>query len=163
MGDDPYRPQQYVPGPDPDSDLPDVGSGPQFGADLFRLYRAGAQLLPHAAEVLAEATTVLDDCRAAMPSSGYAAGSPSVFEMITALEVVQGAIARTSTNTDLAGQALIEIADRYVRTDAEAAARFNDLTVKRLLPVRVADAARPERPAPLCVLPDVATVTEVSD
>ncbi|MEO9323156.1 hypothetical protein ABFT23_06665 [Nocardioides sp. C4-1] len=137
MSDDPLQPKTYDPAYDPHSPLPDVGSGPVFGAHLAVLYRAGVQLLPSAAAVLVGAARDLDAVAAPISRLGHGSGSAAVRDVLTALATAQDALVDTGRHTERAGEALVRIADGYVRTDAEARDRFDLLTVPEQLPERV--------------------------
>ena len=145
---DPRRPSDYAPEPDPRDDI-DVGTGRGFGVDLHRLYAAGTQHLPLVARNLALGARSIDGAADQSERLGSYSATPSARDAAEILRRAQDAIAVTSANTDRAADALLEIADRYVRTDRVARDVFS--FYNRLMPERVPfvpAAPRPPGPSP---------------
>lgn len=104
-----------------------TGAGRDLGASLFRLHLGGRIFFPEAARSYADLATALH------------ALTPSVESLATDLEhdvggsfneilrTVHLALSRTAINLDRAGTALVQIADRYSRTDEAAREEFDGL------------------------------------
>jgi hypothetical protein len=126
---DPYAPGWRPAYTGPNPALGDVGSGRGFGADLYQLYKAGRSELPAAAQKFAElAGTVhwTHQFSAALARNnwhGYRAHL--LWEQLR--DDLQRALANASLILDEAGRRLVETADRYSRTDEEAAVRMREL------------------------------------
>lgn len=123
MPDGPYDPDWRPTYTGPDEELGDVGSGPGFGADLYQLYYAGRVRLPEIAFRYYELTTALHDTQT---TSGAAFASlterqPAHQAWLDLRDELQEVFRRSSINFADTGKALVEIADRYSRTDADAA------------------------------------------
>lgn len=110
-----------------DSSLGDVGSGEDFGAALYELYRAGRNLLPELATVYSELTTEVDSVRGPMTSSFSLPnrGISLAHRLLMDLrDEVHLAFRQTSVRVHEVGDALVVIADMYAATDQEAADEF---------------------------------------
>jgi hypothetical protein len=99
----------------------------ELGASLFRLYLGGRTYVPEAANVYADTATALHSLTPAVES--LAAGlDHEVGETFTEMaRTVHLALSRTAINLDLAGTALVQIADRFSRTDEAARDEFERL------------------------------------
>lgn len=126
MGDtnDPYSPD-YAPEADGESALGDVGSGREFGADLYRLYFAGRVSLPDTATAYEEIANTVYNSRAPL-SYVISQGFTELSRVLSAQEDLNFGLARTSQNCHRAGIALVAIANEFARTDDDAAQRFNE-------------------------------------
>jgi hypothetical protein len=103
----------------------DIGTGAEFGADLFELYRAGQVNLPRVANLFAKAASGMHhlDPQLDAVAAGLCAGATA--ELRTLLRALQHASATTADRTNLAAEALVQIANDYVATDRAAAEEFN--------------------------------------
>ena len=123
---DPFAPGWRPAYTGPDPKLGDVGSGPGFGADLYQLYKAGRSLLPSAADVFAELARAVHHTHG--PSTALARNhwhgyrAHLLWEQLR--DDLQRALANASLILDEVGRRLVETADRYARTDQEAAAEM---------------------------------------
>lgn len=123
---DPFAPGWRPVYTGPDRELGDVGSSPGFGADLYQLYKAGRSLLPATAQVFTELAGTVHQTHgpsAALANHhwhGYRAHL--LWEQLR--DDLQRALANASLVLDEVGRRLVETADRYARTDQEAAARM---------------------------------------
>lgn len=129
-----------------DAQIGDVGSGREFGAHLFYLYRAGRNELPRIAGIYADLTARIHQITGSMegqfnlPGRGPNAAHQSLLELRAE---VQGVLRLTSLRMSEVGAALVTIADRYAATDQAAADEF-----ARLLSSQARDYRFPAREAP---------------
>lgn len=122
MGHDPQKPG-YQPEYTGETDDGDVGSGSTFGADLYALYAAGRVHLPEAALVYEQMTEQLHGLQPLMARCAEAAGL-NLGSLLEDRDTLQFAFRKTSLHLAEAGDALVRIADDYVRTDEAAAEEF---------------------------------------
>lgn len=129
MPEDPTMPG-YRPEYTGDShDLGPVGSGREFGANLYYLYRAGRNELPAVAEIYSECTWAVHDVtgylRALLdlPSRGLDSASLRLLEL---RDEVHYALRETAQCMEAVGEALVQTATDYVVTDEEAVAAFSE-------------------------------------
>jgi hypothetical protein len=148
---DPYDPGWRPNHTGPDESVGDVGTGPGFGADLYQLYRAGRLLLPEIAMRYYELATALQDTQGTSLAAFTAIGDrdPAHRVWIDVRDELQEVFRTSSINFRDTGEALVEIADRYARTDSEAADRMADLLDQnddqyQSEPLIVPDAPAPE-------------------
>jgi hypothetical protein len=123
MPEDPYDPDWRPSYTGPDESLGDVGSGPGFGADLYQLYYAGRVKLPEIAFRYYELTTGLHETQGT-GGAAFAKVSgrePAHLLWIGLRDELQEIFRESSINFDDTGEALVDIANRYSRTDDEAA------------------------------------------
>ena len=126
----------------------DVGSGADFGADLYRLHAAGRVHLPATASAYSGYT---DSIHQVTPYLGrmIEAGASALQPLVGVREALHVAFVKTSENCEAAGEALVAIADDYVRTDEAAADAFNDFRSDMTLPYnRQLDQPTPTVPEP---------------
>lgn len=126
--EDPYDPGFTPTYEGSDPQLGDVGSGHQFGADLYYLYRAGRLDMPRLAKRYSGFTSRVDErseeVRGQKSLVGWSGGSAvnAILDMAVDLQL---AFYRTTNNLTDCGTALVQIADRYAATDQAAAEEFN--------------------------------------
>jgi hypothetical protein len=151
-----------------DNSIGDVGSGEEFGADLFELYHAGRVLFPEIATRYSELTMrvhrqettlrVLFEVDGSVPERAH--------RMLLELrEELQHVLRQSSINIDESGRALVTIADSYAATDEQAAAemtrkldRYQDVFVHA--PTRVPTPPAPGDPQPAPTRPAVVDLAE---
>jgi hypothetical protein len=109
-----------------DTSLGNVGSGGDFGADLYYLYRAGRNELPQVARVYSHLTTVVHHTEPAMrtlfkTNVGINPAHMLIFELRANVHEV---LRQTCVRMGQVGDALVEIAALYAATDEEAAEAF---------------------------------------
>ncbi|UUZ60857.1 hypothetical protein [Nocardioides sp. B-3] len=123
MGDkqDPESPN-YFPSSDGGRDVGDVGSGDDFGADTYKLYLAGRVLIPTTANLYSENTNGIYDL--GTTAAGLASKHPALMSLSAIPERMHHALYRTSQSLHQTAEALVEIADDYVRTDEAARDEF---------------------------------------
>lgn len=145
-GNDPGSPDynpEYTGGND---NLGDVGSGREFGAHLFYLYRAGRVALPDIAQKYSDYTSEMHtDIGTVEPEIGLASptGARCLTEIMDLHAMLQMALRTTAVNTRDAGQALVDIAHMFAQTDEAAHAEYvRQLNDNRAL------LAEPARPIP---------------
>lgn len=128
------------------------GPGPEFGADLHRLYQLGRVRLPQISEAFAEASQVHWAARSAIQGFANRLESPIALTTLLAMQydlnyaAYAGAV-RCSTG----GEAVLAMVDDYVRTDAAALAEFERLMG---LPENSRQYEEPTGPAPVARHPD---------
>lgn len=124
----PHHPD-WIPGYTGDTSLGNVGTGREFGADLYQLYRAGRLMLPEVAGLYADLTTevhrVSGAARHLFEVDGYVEPAHSLLMHLRG--DLQDALRVTSVNIGETGRALVEIAAQFVATDQEAAEAFTKL------------------------------------
>ena len=119
---DPSSPD-YNPQYTGESDDGDVGSGSDFGADLYFLYYAGRVSMPEAAAVWSQASTTIHGVAPYVARMAATAGE--LDPLIGICETLQVGFVKTSDHLRQAAEAMVVIADDYVRTDEEAEENFN--------------------------------------
>lgn len=148
---DPYDPDWRPSYTGPDEKLGDVGSGGQFGVDLYHLYYAGRERLPKISLQYADMTTELHQTQAF--SRGEFTRPDGSFHPAHALwmelrDELQEILRETSVTFWATGEALVETANDYARTDEEASAAFakwlDDDEHRQVFPIT----ALPPQPAP---------------
>lgn len=102
-------------------------AGTDLGANLFRLYLGGLTYVPEAANAYADSAVALHALTPAVESlaTDLEHGVGATFTDI--IRTAHLALTRTAINLDRAGTALVQIADRYVRTDEAAREEFDRL------------------------------------
>jgi uncharacterized protein YukE len=101
--------------------------GRDLGASLFRLYLGGRTFLPEAANSYADLATALHALTPSIESLATELEHDVGGSFTEALRTVHLALTRTAINLDRAGTALVQIADRYSRTDEAAREEFDGL------------------------------------
>jgi hypothetical protein len=104
-----------------------TAAGTDLGANLFRLYLGGRTFIPEAANAYAEAALGLHALTPAVESLATDLEHEVGTSLTGIFETVHGALARTAINLDLAGTALVQVADRFSRTDEAAREEFDRL------------------------------------
>lgn len=146
---DPYS-DAYFPRTDPGSSLDGAGQyGGSFVSDLRWLYEMGRYHLPETAGLLADVAAGLARGWNDVGCYGASLLHAAFDELQGALAETREAAALTSKHCHLAGEALVVIADRYVRTDEEVATEFNRL----FEPGKLDDPPPYAPPRPLSELP----------
>ncbi len=122
---DPYSPH-YAPDAVPSRPgVAGVGSGADFGADLYALYRAGRVRFPEYAARYAELVNRLVDVAPMVQGVSADAGSPAALRTLVELtEELYFAMREMTTSLRDTGPALVRIADDYLATDEAARAEF---------------------------------------
>jgi hypothetical protein len=120
---DPYDPGWRPTYTGPNGNLGDVGSGPGFGADLYQLYYAGRVKLPDIAFRYYELTSGLHETQGTSIAAFAKVGGrePAHQLWMDLRDELQDVLRTSSINFADTGEALVDIADRYSRTDDEAA------------------------------------------
>lgn len=102
----------------------DYGSGTEFGGDLFALYTAGQLTIPatagHYSAAASQLHWIVGTFQGIASDLGHSAGDHVVANM----QDLSDAMRLTTDRLYVAGDALVEIADRYAQTDEGAAAEF---------------------------------------
>lgn len=142
---DPTSPT-YAPAFTGETDDGDVGSGQDFGTSLYLLYAAGRVHLPDTADAYARAASAIHDiepllARVVDYTGGY------LDKLLQVRDDLQVGFYKTSTHLSEAAEALVVIADDYVRTDEEAADSFTQWRT-RLAPPAERSALDAPTPAP---------------
>lgn len=101
-----------------------TAGGTDLGANLFRLYLGGRTYIPEAANAYADMALALHALTPAVESLAADLEHDVGASLTGILETVHGALSRTAVNLDLAGTALVQIADRFSRTDETAREEF---------------------------------------
>lgn len=129
---DPYHPdwQPEYTGPNPN--LGNVGSGEDFGTDLYQLYLAGRVHIPETAEQFNDLATAVHRTHAPSVRAFAVAGSYDRAHRLwmDLRDDLQEVFRETCLNMDAVGRALVAIADLYVQTDEEAVESFTGKLVK---------------------------------
>lgn len=100
-----------------------------MGANLYRLHVAGRTYLPAAANVYSDAATAVHAITPAVDALSGDLDHEVGEQIAEILSTVHLALARTAVNLDRAGTALVQIADRFSRTDQDARFEFDRLRV----------------------------------
>jgi len=120
---DRYQPPAY----DPD-DGRDVGTGSDFGADLWALYKAGRLHFPELAAFYSGVTTSTHDVKQRVDFLRASTGGEYALTLVDNLrDLLQVELRQTTLALIDTGEALVQIADDYAATDEEASARFRSL------------------------------------
>lgn len=107
-----------------------AGTGTDFGADLFALYRAGQVAFPELAIRYSNATSIAHEQQPILVSEQGrvgGAGASAVARMLGIHHDLQHALQQTSINLRDTGTALVQIADSFAATDAAAQEEFDRL------------------------------------
>jgi hypothetical protein len=104
-----------------------TAAGTDLGANLFRLYLGGSTYIPEAADAYADAGLALHALTPAVESLAADLEHEVGTSLTAILETAHRALSRTAINLDLAGTALVQIADRFSRTDEAAREEFDRL------------------------------------
>jgi len=107
-----------------------MSSGRQLGVDLYELWHAGQSLIPDVAAEFDAAYNGVNDgagdsfawYRGGGLGVGGSYGPHSDFQALA--QTLGGYLARTYNNLYYVGEALVEAANDFANTDAEAAAEF---------------------------------------
>lgn len=124
---DPYDPDYRPEYRGPDETLGDVGSGSRFGVDLYHLYYAGRQRLPHIADLYATMTEQVHRTQSysraefTRPNGGLHPAHALWMELRDELQEI---LRQSAINFWDTGVALVQTANDYARTDEEAARAF---------------------------------------
>ena len=111
-----------------DNSLGDVGSGQRLGTNLYYLYRAGRNELPEMAAVYAMLTTQIHGIAHEMRTQFNRPGlgmEPAHLRLLELRDETHDVLRQTCLRMQEVGTALVEIADGYASTDAEAAEEFS--------------------------------------
>jgi hypothetical protein len=120
---DRYRPPTYDP-----NDARDVGTGSDFGADLWALYKAGRLHFPELAAFYSGVTTSAHDVRQRVDFLRASTGGEYALTLVDNLrDLLQVELRQTTLALIDTGESLVQIADDYAATDEEANARFRRL------------------------------------
>lgn len=111
----------------------DVGSGAEFGADLFLLFRAGKIEMPAAATTYETLANNVDGNADTLAGIANELQHPAGFKKLEETRaILQYGLAKSSIHIDEAADALVQIATEYAATDDEAnqvfQQRLEDLT-----------------------------------
>lgn len=127
MAEDELTEPGYEPEYTGDNSLGDVGSGREFGANLYALYRAGRNELPGVASTYAGLVNSIHPVRGSMevqfdrPNLGMAQAHVRLLEL---REEVHDIFRQNCIRMLEVGQALVETADDYAATDQAATDEF---------------------------------------
>lgn len=120
---DRYQPPAYDA-----NDTRDVGTGSDFGADLWALYKAGRLHFPELAAFYSGVTTSAHDAKQRVDFLRVSTGGEYALTLVDNLrDLLQVELRRTALALVDTGEALVQIADDYAATDEEANARFRSL------------------------------------
>lgn len=126
---DPDRPGYQAPY-DP-SDPRDVGSGRDFGADLYDLFRAGRVYFPQTAIQFSGWTTSAHDFSQRVDFLNGSVGYEYTLSLVDQIRAdLHFALRETAVAMRDVGTALVQIATDYARTDEAASSEFNRLLTK---------------------------------
>lgn len=98
-----------------------------LGANLHRLYLAGRTYVPDAANVYSDASIAVHSITPAVDALSDDLEHEVGQQISEILSTVHLALARTAINLDRAGTALVQIAERFSRTDLAARDEFDRL------------------------------------
>ena len=106
----------------------DLGSGSRFGADVYELYEAGHVAFPDLAELYSHAATELHHVHGLLTGIARRLGRSGGWAVADQAEQVCDAARVTAHRLHRTGEALVELADDFRRTDDGAAHAFRRLT-----------------------------------
>jgi hypothetical protein len=149
---DPYSPD-YSPTADGGSTEGDPGSGQTFGADLYHLYYAGRVSLPDTAASYAGIGNDVYTVRGQIQGL-VDAGIFEVNRLLTVQQNLNDGFAKTAEHCEIAGQALVTMANDYARTDEDALQEFNRLLENPGNPVELERLDEPPIEVPDVQTPD---------
>lgn len=109
-----------------------VGTGRDFGADVFALYRAGRTSFPEVADDYATWTSATHDFEQRVTFlrsslEGLVGSDFALLQVERIRATLQAALGRTSTTMHEVGEALVETAADFAATDRLAMREFNRL------------------------------------
>ncbi len=119
----------------------------EIGVDLYTLWVAGAVLLPRTAEVCEDNNQDVHNTAFWQDTAfndDWGFPGPVSAPWIALRDAVQQVLSTTAINTDLAGHALVAIANNYANTDTAAGE-----TMHRLVDQYRNDGSLPQPPGPL--------------
>lgn len=123
MKDKPYQPPGYDP-----SDTRRVGHGSDFGVELFELLKAGRTSLPAFAALYSNLATVAHDLGPRIDFLRQSVGGEYALSLVDRLrEELQVSLRFHALALQDAGEALVQIAEDFASTDAEANETFRGL------------------------------------
>lgn len=109
------------------------GHGPEFGADIFALYRAGRIKLPAMASKYSSLTSSVHDFQQQLNFLGGSVGNERAFTSLESIrELLQYASRSTTQALEASGETLVAVADEFLRTDEEARDKFDHLMKENL-------------------------------
>lgn len=154
MGNDPYGSDYHPDDQGSRPDLGDVGSGNQFGLDLYALYRAGRVHFPEQAARFSGLASDAQYAGSSIQDVQSAAGYPPPLAKILDLrERLHNAIYQMTLSLKDIGPVLVHVADDYAATDEAARTAFNnqigsvaEAPQYTTPPVTVPDPPRPDEP-----------------
>lgn len=115
----------HSPGPSPD-----LGSGQRFGADVYELYEAGQVAFPELAAAYGQAASQLHYVTFLLQGIAGRLDHVGAWGVASQAEQVYDAAAATSRRLHLTGEALVQLADDFRRTDESAAEAFHHLVIE---------------------------------
>lgn len=124
MSNDPHSPDyvpRYTGAPG------DYGSGAELGADLYQLYYAGQLKIPTTAGQYAEAVTALHWASKTFADMAWDLPHPVGQRIKDQMYDLEEAMRISTNRLYAAGDALVDIADTYAKTDEAASTEFGRL------------------------------------
>jgi|GEM_PF-2239546 len=106
----------------------DLGSGTRFGADVYELYEAGRVAFPDLAELYSHAATELHHVHGLLRGIASRLSGSGGWAVAAQAEQAYDAARVTAHRLHRTGEALVELADDFRRTDDVAAQAFRRLT-----------------------------------
>lgn len=149
MSNNPYSPD-FDPGyTGPPSDG-SVGTGSDFGVDLFSLYEAGRIGFPESAKIFSQLSVGVFGIESDLRTEGYdnAGYQVAVSQLLELRQELEDALDATSSTLERTGEALVSIAAEYAATDREASDKFAELYRENLSEFPVASLPGGGRPVP---------------
>lgn len=126
MGQDPDHPG-YEARHDP-GDPRQVGSGKEFGADLYALYRAGRVHFPEKAILYSQLTSAVHDLEQRVEFLRSSVGGEYAVGLVESIRGdLHHALRQTAVAMRDTGTALVQISADYAATDLDATSEFNRL------------------------------------
>lgn len=112
----------------PDSTRPnEVNPDTYFAADLFSLFRAGKAYMPETANRFAESARAAHQLTPILDSLATTSGERAMRQLSALRENVHFALNRTAMNMNATGEALVDTAKEYARSDDAVLAEFRRL------------------------------------
>lgn len=118
---DPYG-RQYRPPLGGGREVGDVGSGEEFGGDIYRLYLSGRVFIPETANLYSTNTNAVQNLGATV--EGFVDADPAFAKLNRMVFTMHRALHRTTTSLHTTALTLVDIVDDYVRTDEAARDEF---------------------------------------
>jgi hypothetical protein len=110
------------------SDTRDVGTGTDFGADLYALYRAGRVYFPDAGIKFSGWASDVHDFTQRISFLDQSVGGEQALRTVDEIRAdLHFALRHTAITMDLVGRALVEISTDFATTDQDAQTEFNRL------------------------------------